>query len=156
MPTRLASTMRWIFFIWFILISLLIFIPSVDLWLHSREMEARHYSREIETRQSLGLESPPIEASLKGLGVEEIQARAKWLEAYVKYLTEVAKLDAERSDSRIEAYRLVVKDTLAALVGSFVTVLLGYAFARTSGQVASRMLQPAAARSGEPPPIEPL
>lgn len=133
MMSSLVPTMRWILLIWFVVISLLIFIPSLQIWFRASS-ENTPPKPEIEMPRSLS-------SSKDGVSVGQVTAQAKWLEAYVKYMAEAARTDSERTHTRVEAYELVVKDTLAAFATSFITFLLGYAFVNTSGQVAARMLQ---------------
>lgn len=146
---RFATLMRWILLLWFVAVSLMVFIPSLQI-LYFASGSGADPTFDIEIPKP-----PPYTEGKLDKGVAE--AHAKWLDAYVKYIAEASRIEAEAIHTRVEAYELVVKDTLSAFAATFITLLLGYAFVNTAGQVAERAIQPQAQRSDRPStPIAPL
>lgn len=100
--------------VWFVTLSVLVIIPSCEL---------------LDKAKATTTAQAPPALSPRGDTVGLGQYTAK-LEAYNKYLVAYASYTTNALAARHSAYELVVKNTLVALISSFLTSLLAFVFAK--------------------------
>jgi hypothetical protein len=134
MSETLKNIVRVLLLIWFITISLFIFIPSYQLLSESQKEKDRARaalaqlplppSVPKEIRPTKPTNSPENITQLVKLYEQSVAAYDKEITAYVKFADGNAK-----AVNRTDTYNAVVKGTLATMMTTFLTALLGWIFA---------------------------
>ena len=148
--------MRVTIFIWFIIVNLLVLVPSFQLLLDAepkgipKKMPAPPVTPQIAVASEAS-QGVPADVQARQLDVlkkkadiyqQAIQTYEKHVAAYNKLVEQSSKICGSACGwSKIEIYKLVVKDTLVTLITTMLASLVGYAFVSIGGELLRNYLQ---------------
>jgi len=146
---------RTILLAWFVIVNLIIIICSIALWANPKRL----YSEKVPPSELPPLPIVALDTSASdarrtaqiSLFTQQVDAYKKHIDAYNSQLTAYSKyLDAGSKYDEFEAFRLVVKDTLVALITSILVSLFGFAFAKTGLEVYNNYIRVKNGKDPEP------
>lgn len=153
---RFRKVARVILLLWFILIGLLVLIPSCRLL--SSERRVPDFGKTpvppgtpslkevawIDPKEPAATLTQRVEAYKQQVSLysQLVQAYEKQVVAYGKYLDQRTKESCSECPPKpSEEYSLIVKDTVAPMVNNFLAALFGYIFVNAGAQVISNYLR---------------
>lgn len=144
---KVKIAMRWIFAIWFSVLSIFVGISSFEVYRTAGDEKSTNRFESIKLPIP---PNPPVLEDISTLNVEEqvkisqqrISAYEKQVSAYEKqiiaYKTQMEL--ADKSDT-LARYKAVVTDTLVVYLSGFVTAFLGWIFANLAAGAAERFTE---------------
>ena len=154
--TTFKKIARIVLLLWFFVIALVVLIPSSRLLLGTGgaiqprevpqppEPPAIKEVTWIDPQESAAILSQRVDTYKQQvlLYTQMVQAYGTKVTAYGKYLDEKAKGGCDKCPPQpVEAYSLVVKETVAPMVNSFLAALLAYVFVNGGTQLLNNYLR---------------